>query len=171
MNTQKINTLILVIIAIILVGLLSYFLFNNKNIKPLEVEKTTFDQSSEYYANIAKDTWNGFFCSALATKMNDDTESQRLFAFAYNQGSEFIGAYKAGKITKEDMSFGVPVWISSNLKGPNNEFILGRIYGVAQTTAFEDLSRGSIGDKYSKELENNLAVNDFSNRGCKTLGN
>ena len=97
-----------------------------------------------------KRAWVAFEGCSLASIVGDQKKSKRFFEIGYTQGKEFVEAYKAGKIKKEDLSSEVPVIVLLLLEGPSNDFILGRFFENAQREALKDIYQKAETDEGRK---------------------
>ena len=113
--------------------------------------------------------WSAFECVALASKLNRPDDQKRLFEYGYDQGLQFIAALQAGKIKREDVSASVPIGVTFALQGPNPDFMLGRMYESAVTSALKDVFKS--GDYYRTESEQDLAAaSNFADANCDLIG-
>lgn len=153
MKTQDPKLNLAIVVTAIVVGCLSYLLWGTKHndLDRINNENNlSLSQSSSEYAVMGDKTWNAFGCSALASIIGNTDESERLFKFGYEQGSIFLKALKANKISKEDISSKVPVGVMWLIEGPTNDFILGRILENAQEDALEEVFK--TGNEYNSKI-------------------
>jgi len=153
--------------------MVSIYFFNNaqKNEKGVYVEDKTISltQTSKEYAVMGGSIWSAFECSSLASFIDDLEEQDRLFSWGYEQGKIFIEALNRDQIKQEDISKEVPIGVILLLQGPSSDFILGRIYEVAQDNALEDVFM--TGENYnSDEIQKIAATNKFGEANCNIIG-
>ena len=120
-------------------------------------------------AVMARATWSAFECASLASKSNNSKEQERLFLFGYDQGRKFIAAFQAGNIKKEHLSGEAPMMLILLREGPTADFMLGRIFEVAQESALEDVFK-SGGNFNSEETQLTLAKTKFRKLNCQLIG-
>jgi len=168
---ERIKISLVIVITAAVVGGGAYYLWEDKKLEAVNSgkENVTYARSSKEYAVMGRMTWSAFECSALASKIEDSVEAERLFLFGYEQGKEFLGALKAEKIKQEDISQEVPIGITMLLQGPSEEFILGRIHSFAEEEALDEVFK--TGNEYnSDELQDVIARNEFQNSNCQLIG-
>lgn len=120
-------------------------------------------EESTHYGYMARNTWSAFQCSALASKMNNSSEEDRLFLYGYNQGEKLILALNQGVVEKQDLTE-APILMLMLLEGPNSDFILGRIYEASQEMVMDRLYQ-SNGESLLKN-----AKKQFWDMNCKLIG-
>jgi hypothetical protein len=121
----------------------------------------------ERVAVMARAAWSAFECSSLASKTKNLQEQERLFLFGYDQGQKFIAALKAGK--REHLSTEAPAVMLLLLEGPTPDFMLGRIFEVAQRSALEEVYK--TGQNFnSEEIQETIAKDKFWNLNCQLIG-
>jgi hypothetical protein len=98
--------------------------------------------------------WAAFRCSAFAQLSANQSEEARLFTVGLQAGREFLTAWQNGRVTDEDMHKRVPAIVIGLLKGPNPEFVLGRIFQEASDTA-----SASVGNNSSNALYQYVSAN------------
>lgn len=126
-------------------------------------------EDSRDFAMMGQASWSAFECSSLAAESKNLQEQERLFLFGYEQGQKFIAAVEAEKIQQDDLSKEVPMIMLLLLEGPSPDFMLGRIYQMAQDSALEDVYK--TGGRFnSDEMKEALAENMFSKANCKLIG-
>lgn len=132
-------------------------------------ENAAFTQSSKEYALMGREVWSSFECSAWADTNDDEKEQQRLFLFGYERGKIFLGALRADKIDRSDLSQEVPIVLGLLLHGPSDEFILGQIYSSASGLALEEVYK--TGNNFNlKELQKTIAGKKFRDGNCQLIG-
>ena len=121
-------------------------------------------QTSQQYALMGKKLWAAFACAAVTDIIGEDAEENRLFKIGYEQGKTFIDAIKSGKVEQKDLNNEVPITITFVLKGPNADFILGRIW----ETVIDEVTRDifAIDDK---ALQKNAARRKYSQMNCSLM--
>jgi hypothetical protein len=125
--------------------------------------------ASKKYATMGRTVWSAFECAVLAGQLDDAAAAERLFTYGYDSGKKFLEAIMAGKIMKEDISGTVPVVVMLLIRGPNNDFILGRIYSAAEKDVLEDVYK--TGDKYNNdEIQQMHAENKYRKQNCELIG-
>lgn len=174
MNEQT-KIILAVIITAVVVGGSVYYLWGNKNLETAspKQENTAFSQNSKEYAVMGREVWSAFGCSSWASKVDDSKEAERLFMFGYEQGQKFLGALKAEKIKQEDISQEVPIGVTLLLQGPNEEFILGRIFENAQEEALNEVfyTNYDRNNLNPEALQKSIAENKFRDGNCQLIGN
>lgn len=126
-------------------------------------------ESSKEYAMMGRTVWSAFECSSLASESNNPKEQDRLFKLGYRQGNKFIAALESGKMKKEDLNSSVPTVVLLLLQGPTPDFMLGRIFESAQTSALKDVYKNDAHND-SKELRALTAGNRFASSNCEIVG-
>jgi len=126
-------------------------------------------ETSKEYALMGKSTWSAFECSALAGKVGNTKEQERLFLFGYEQGLKFINALKLNKIKRADLSSEVPVAMGWSLQGPTPDFMLGRVFEVSMKYALKDVYK-TDNNTYDENMQKIIAKRKFSKRNCNLIG-
>ena len=131
-------------------------------------ENLVFAESPSVYRDMGRSSWSAFVCSALADMFDDTKEKERLFKHGYERGLEFVKAFRSEKVKIEHLQTGIPMIMLPALKGPNPDFILGRIYQKALTFALEEEfdEDGALDDEFRKEI----ARGKFWNQNCYLIG-
>jgi hypothetical protein len=126
-------------------------------------------KGSREYAVMGQEPWSAFQCSSWASKTSDAKEQERLFLFGYSQGNKFFAVLRAKRIMQEDISREVPLAVMMLLEGPNDDFILGRIFEFAQKHALREVYQ--TGEKFnSDEVQKIIAGNKFRDGNCRLIG-
>lgn len=125
--------------------------------------------TSRDLALMGRVTWSAFACSVFASLMKDEDESKRLFFVGYEQGKAFIHALSSGNIQREDLRKHVPWGVTSQLEGPNPDFMIGRVYATAEDWAIEQLTQSTVGDP-SDEARRIAAQGKFLSGNCGLIG-
>jgi len=121
-------------------------------------------QTSQQYALMGKKLWAAFACAAVTDVIGDDAEENRLFKMGYEQGRTFLDAIKSGKVEQRDLNNEVPLTIVYVLKGPNADFILGRIWEAIIDEVTKDIF--AIDDKV---LQKNVARRKYAQMNCSLM--
>jgi len=123
----------------------------------------SFGQTSEQYGLMGQKLWAAFECGAFAEHAGRAEESRRLYKIGYDQGTAFVGAYKAGKVDQQARN-NVPLAVLLMLDGgPTVDFILGRIF----ESAMQDTSKHFTGgDDKTQKL---IAEQSFTDQNCGLL--
>lgn len=121
-------------------------------------------QTSQQYALMGKKLWAAFACAAVTDVIGEETEENRLFKIGYEQGKAFLDAIKSGKVEQKDLNNEVPLTIVFVLKGPNADFILGRIWEAVIDEVTKDIF--SIDDKV---MQKNVARRKYSQMNCSLM--
>ena len=100
--------------------------------------------------------------------MKDKNEQARLFMVGYQQGKDFIEAFRTNRIEPKDLKEQVPFLFLMRLQGPTPDFILGRVYESAKDNALKDVLTTSDG-LTSDDLQAKLAGNKFIKQNCRFL--
>jgi len=66
-------------------------------------------------------------------------EAERLFNVAIRAGRQFLEALTKGRFSQAEMSTHVPIGIHIRLGGPSVDFVLGRIYEDATSSAYDKI--------------------------------
>ena len=132
--------------------------------------EASFAENSSEYAAMGKAVSSAFECSALAGASNNLKEQERLFKYGYDQGLKFINAIQSGKVKKEDMVKSVPLLVVFRLEGPTPDFILGRIFESASSSALEDVYKS--GELYitDEKMQETIAKDKFWKQNCPLIG-
>lgn len=126
-------------------------------------------KDSNSYAVQARAAWSAFECSSLAGVLDRPAERAQLQRYGYEQGKEFIGAYQAGSISKDDIDSNVPVDFLDVLDGPSPDFMLGRLYESIRDYVGEDIDR-NVDDHTSESEVKQRASVQYSERNCAIIG-
>ena len=121
-------------------------------------------QTSQQYALMGKKLWAAFACAAVTDVIGEEAEESRLFKIGYEQGKTFLDAIKSGKVEQKDLNNEVPLTIVFVLKGPNADFILGRIWEAVIDEVTKDIF--AIDDKV---LQKNVARRKYSQMNCSLM--
>ena len=173
-NEQSKIGIAIVITAIVVGGAVHYFTNLNTVKETVDIKQVnnSYDKSSKEYAVMSRQLWSAFLCSAWAAHTDDREEAERLFLYGYEQGEQFLGAAREGKISDEDFKSEVPIGVSWSLAGPNNDFVLGVLYTNAQDDALEEVFHSNY-DKTklnSDDLQESIAKNKYREGNCKLIG-
>lgn len=173
MRPETVKVLLAVLITAVVVGA-GVYSYNGSQTQTGKNQETSpaiksFSKSSNDYAIMGTSVWSAFECSALAAHVDNNTEAERLFEFAYNQGKEFVGAFLAGNITDDDIRAEVPLGVRFLLGGPSEEFILGRIFEGTQESALENVLTTN-GSYNSEDIQEIRAQNLYRERNCSLIG-
>jgi hypothetical protein len=75
-------------------------------------------------------------------------------------GRRFVEAVRAGGITPQDVDATVPIFVALSLEGPSDEFVLGRLYEITTTDAYDQVVRrdanGSLRAPQDYVMDNEL---------------
>lgn len=130
----------------------------------------SFALTSKQYATLGAKAYAAFECSVYAYKFNDHKESDRLFKIGYKNALTFANAYKAKKITQDDMLFksGDADESTTLDRAENAAFITGRIYEAAQTNAFKIMNKdlGLVGNRKKQEQR---AAQVYQRSNCNVI--
>ena len=94
-------------------------------------------------------------------------------------GRRFVEAARAGRIPAEDIDLTVPMFVALSLAGPSDEFVLGRLYEITTTDAYEVVVRrddnGNLRAPQDYVMDEGLraalAQNLIRTRNCSLLRN
>lgn len=127
-------------------------------------------ESSEEYALMSKSTWAALACSSHAMLSEpDNSEAQRLIDYGLEQGEVFLNALNDGKIQKGDINTIIPISMLLVLRGPNHDFILGRIYETVSRSAQDGIYYTD--EKYNPpEIQKAIAKRRYSDGNCSLIG-
>ncbi len=126
-------------------------------------------ETSMGYAMKSRRAYSAFECSALLMQYDKENLANRekLFEFGYSEGRAFIKAVSENKISPEDLRSTASLYFRLVLQGPNDDFILGRLWGVVA-----DRVVGEIVDRkfpLDEELKQMKARNLFMVKNCALL--
>lgn len=126
-------------------------------------------QESSELALLSRSSWSAFECSALASKIGNTEQQQRLFLYGYETGISFIEALREGRIEREDISREAPLIMMMLLQGPTPDFMLGRVFEAAMEAAFEGVyeTNGNFNDD---DIQVMLAESKFQEQNCSLVG-
>jgi hypothetical protein len=125
---------------------------------------------SKTLAMMSRTSWAAFLCVGLADQYSNETESRRLFAYAYNQGKIFLDARSAGEIEPGDVFSLTPGGFFFLIKdGQSSDFILGRLY-QEQLQMAENLAWHAEGRSLSEREMKKRAETQFTERNCEAMG-
>ena len=127
----------------------------------------TSAETSKEYALMGSKAWSAFECTVLASYgKKPEAEQERLFTLGYDAGITFLQAFKEGKNIKEDLYNQLPIAFLLSLRGPNNDFILGRVYEMVAEDAVKDIIDIAKSDV---ELKKILADDKFFKKNCHLI--
>jgi len=128
------------------------------------------NKTSKEYALMGARIWPAVKCSTWASYLDKKEESQKLFVLAYSDGQEFMDAVRADKISDEDWNNTIPMIIGLTMRdgGPSNDFMLGRIFDNAQSSAFEVLNM-TDGKYNSDDVKKLIAETEFQKANCDLI--
>ncbi len=127
-------------------------------------------QDSSELALLSRTSWSAFECSALASKIGNTEQQQKLFLYGYETGISFIEALRDGRIEREDISRETPLIMMMLLQGPSPDFMLGRVFEAAMEAAFEGVYETN-GNSNDDEVQAMLAESKYQEQNCNLLGN
>lgn len=148
------------IAVLVILGGIGYYFF----------EKQSNTKSSKEYAVAGKTAWNSFECSVWADELGNIAEKNRLVSAGYDLGREYLRAFKANKIAQEDINHEIPSVMNLLLDGPNEDFILGRIYSKAEELLGPELNLKISGGYNTPEMKKNIALNNYEQNNCQQIG-
>lgn len=91
-------------------------------------------------------TFSAWECHIFASQAGDQAESERLFNLGLEVATEFTTKLRAGKIDRQDTFQHTPMSILGVVQGPNDDFVVGRIYQMIGSSAFDEIAKkGSDG--------------------------
>lgn len=124
--------------------------------------------SSESLALKGLRSWSAFECSILASKSGDTREQERLFKLGYSEGLLFLQALRDKKITQDHLKSTVPYILLLLIEGPNDDFILGRVYASVEKSVLDDIYN-TDGKLNSDEIQKIKASSKFRKCNCQLL--
>lgn len=133
------------------------------------ITSSTLAETSKECALRGKGTWSAFQCSALAGKIGNIKEKERLFLFGYEEGLRFVNILQSNKIRQSDCYSKLPLAMTWELQGPTPDFILGRVFEVAMEYALKDVYKADNTGS-NEEAQKLKAEIEFSKRNCKLIG-
>jgi hypothetical protein len=136
---------------------LAVFVISLISILPAE----TWAQTSQQYALMGRKLWAAYACAVTKDVTGEKDEEDRLFKIGYEQGKIFIEALQSGKIEKIDLDNQVPLTVLFVLRGPNVDFILGRIW-----EAVIDETTKEIFDAKDKPTQKVVAQRKYNQMNC-----
>ncbi len=78
--------------------------------------------------------WSAFECSYFSSVSGKPEEAERLFMLGYETSQSLLKDIENEKISDKERKK-IPIGITMNIPGPSIDFIVGRIYSAAMTTA------------------------------------
>lgn len=121
--------------------------------------------TSTDYALKAQISMSAFTCSILASVFDDRTESERLFKIGYYEGKLFLKALRENKISQEDLYSKVPSGFSWSGQGPNDDFIIGRVYETTVSSALENFYK-EVAISTDEKTKNFMAKTKYREQNC-----
>lgn len=115
--------------------------------------------------------------STWSSMSNDSENTGRHFTAGLEAGKTFLAAVVAGTITKEEADNNVPFIVALTLQGPNEDFILGRLFESIQTDAYgritktgaDGLPLGPAAYITDDELVSTLSQTQYNRSNCGLL--
>ena len=164
MKIERVQLVFVIIIMSLISCGIYYYNTKEKNIINLS------NKSSKEYAAMGQRLWSSFECASWASKSDNSIEASKLFQIGYGQGKMFINAKNNNKIEKEDLSQEVPMGVLFLLNGPNEDFMIGKIYSAAEEEALKDVYK--TGEKFNtNDEQKNIADNKFRMSNCQLIEN
>lgn len=170
---------IFLFLALILLGLFGLYHLSDTTSQKAKihiVNSPSSSKSSREYAIMGRQAWAAFSCSILSIYTKKPKESDRLFLYGYNRAKIFLKALRLNKINPVDVNNNVPMGMLWNLYGPNEEFIIGRIYQSVLDSIDQEydsrfrefLHSGASGDYSVIRVER--MEKEFRDKNCNLLG-
>ena len=79
-------------------------------------------------------------CFQWASMQDDAAAAEAHFTAGHAAGQQFLDAALAGTIRPEEARSTVPVVVGMTMSGPNEEFVLGRLFEQISSSAYSDIS-------------------------------
>jgi hypothetical protein len=128
-------------------------------------------------ADAGRVLWTAFMCGEYANLANKPEEATRLFELGYSTGKKFLEAVRNKTVPDAEIRAKVPIGVTLEMSGPTDEFILGRIYSVATTMAYDVIVKH---DKFGLEMaakdwrtdpetQKLIATNEFDHGNCSLI--
>jgi hypothetical protein len=92
-------------------------------------------QADPAKARLGRLAFIAFECAAYAEFSGQSKEQTRLFDLGIENSRAFVDAYSSNQITKEDFWDQIPLAVTAALVGPSKDFIVGRIFEAARSSA------------------------------------
>ncbi len=126
-------------------------------------------ETSIGYAMKSRRAYAAFECSALLVQYDKENLANRekLFELGYSEGRAFIQAVVANKINPEDLRSTASLYFRLVLQGPNDDFILGRLWGVVVNRVVDEITNEKF--PLDEELKQMEARNLFMVKNCALL--
>lgn len=126
-------------------------------------------ETSMGYAMKSRRAYSAFECSALLIQYDKENFSNRgkLFELGYSEGRAFIQAVMGNKINPEDLRSTASLYFRLVLDGPNEDFILGRLWGVVAGRVADQIANEKF--PLDKELKQMKARSLYMNKNCDLL--
>lgn len=105
----------------------------------LVIALTAVAQAAEPYQRQSQQTWSALQCAAIAEIAEIPEERDRLFLSGIEAGQKFLDAFMGMSVGERELPPGFPLEFLAVLRGPNADFILGRIWEVAQESAKKEI--------------------------------
>lgn len=95
--------------------------------------------AAEEDAKAAMVMWTAFECGTYAEMSGNRERQAALFELGMTASKKFFSAVEAGTITEEEHRKHVPYIVPLLAAGPSVDFIMGRIFESAMTSAYDDV--------------------------------
>ena len=114
--------------------------------------------------NLAYTAWQ---CANIAAHSNDHTHHvERLFEYGMDSGKTFMEDAETGNISSERFHDTIFWIVSTVLAGGGGDFMLGRLFQLAQNTALEEYNEQPFDQELAKVKMDNL----FREKNCNYIG-
>jgi hypothetical protein len=126
-------------------------------------------ETSIDYAMKSRRAYSAFECSAILIQYDKENlvNREKLFELGYSEGRAFIQAVIANKINPEDLRSTASLYFRLVLQGPNDDFILGRLWGVVANRVEDQIADEKF--PLDKELKQMKARSLYMNKNCALL--
>jgi hypothetical protein len=122
--------------------------------------------------------WSAFECRMYAQMSGEpEKETVRLRQIGYENGKRFLEGVRNKTITETEINSKVPIGVRDAMAGPTDDFILGRIYELATTVAYDRVVKAGSFDldlppsqwHLDPEVQKIRAGTEFRTQNCALL--
>lgn len=92
-------------------------------------------------AKLGMVAYTAWECHTFASQAGDTAEAERLFNMGMDTSREFVSKVVAGEVSDYDIFQHTPLSVAGVLRGPSEDFIIGRIYQMVSSAAFDKMSK------------------------------
>ncbi len=92
-------------------------------------------------AKLGSLAFSAWECHVFASQAGDQVESERLFNLGLEVATKFVTKLRSGKIDRQDTFQHTPMSIMGVVQGPNDDFVIGRIYQLVGSATFDKMAK------------------------------